>query len=316
VKGLDRLTTDSLRLREFVDGTLDWVAANLAFFDPFLRDSKPDILRSKAIAELAFTCEYYYRSVTGGRDSRIDRALQFIHEIWQRPEYKELVIRNPESLQLYALTYNSLLGCGFVDPSYGEIIQRVIDQGYATAVEAVPFRTLDLRHVLDHGGFRHQVPSFHRLYGETLLGKMPPLVYLTDGDAYCITHTLFYLGDFGFQAIDAIPNSDIPAVQWTTGMLLGIYLRAEDWDLVAELLLSCLCLRWIPPVIFISAWNALLDAQLPDGSVPAPKFSPEKVQLLNEAEWRRYCFEENYHTTLVGGLAGFMYARWLNAPLK
>ncbi|MGI0014511.1 MAG: DUF6895 family protein, partial [Nitrososphaera sp.] len=194
---------------------------------------------------------------------------------------------------------------------YHEIIQHILDQGYTTAVEDVPFRVMDLRHMLDSGGFKHNFPSYDHLYQQTLLAKTPPLLYLTDADVYSITHTLFYLADFGFRPIEAIPGEQLPTVCWIIGALLGIYLRSSNWDLVGELLLACRCLRWPPPFVFDTAWDALLDAQLPDGSIPGPEFLKEEMQKLNELERRTYCFEKNYHTTLVSALACFLSAEWI-----
>jgi hypothetical protein len=307
-------TINSQSLQLLVDGALDWTAHNLESCDPFINGPKPDVLRSKAMAELAFMCDYYRRAAEGIRDQRVQKCVSFLQAVWLRPDYKELIVRNPESLQLYVLAYNSLVSCGMEDGSYREVIQRVVDHGYATAVEAVPFRLLDLRHVLDYGGFQHNLGAYDQLYQPTLLARMPPVVYLTDGDVYCLTHTLFYLADFGFKPVDKALEKQMETICWMVGTLLGIYLRVRDWDLVAELLLCCLCLRWKPPVVFEAAWDSLLRAQLADGYIPAPKFSLDRRKELNEKQWSTYCFEENYHTTLVAALAAFLSDRWLKNP--
>ena len=118
------------------------------------------------------------------------------------------------------------------------VIQAVVDHGYVTATEEVGFRDLDLRHLLDLGGYRHHLPSYRSLYRQTVLGRGGPVLSFNHADAYSVTHTLFYLSDFGARSIDAIPQRELPYVRWILQVLLGQYLLLKDWDLVAELLLG------------------------------------------------------------------------------
>ncbi len=306
------MTLNLHRSRRFLDNAFGWIMHNLELFNPFpnmIEVTGPDTSLNKALVELGLMCMLYRRCIEGNSDPRIENFISFIHDIWQRPDYQERAVRNPEAFRFYVMVNNTLLHSGTIESSYHEIIQRILDQGYVTATEATPMQVLDLHLMLDTGGFRHNLPSYDNLYQATFLAKMPPLLYFTNEDVYCITHTLFYLTDFSFHPVSAIPAVQLPAVCWTIGTLLGIYLRHRHWDLVGELLLNCECLRWSPPFIFESAWHSLLDAQLPDGSIPGPGFSNEKMQQLNELERKTYCFEQNYHTTLVGALACFLTHR-------
>jgi hypothetical protein len=302
------------RLRKLVDGAFDWFVYNLEMFNPFSNETNgtgPDLYRSKAMLELAIMCMYYHQCVEESRDPRVEYFISFVHDIWQRPEYQERVVRNPDKFRLYVMTYIALLRCSSVDRSYCEIIQRILDQGYVIAIENIPFRVLETRLMLDSCGFRHNLPPYEYLYQETLLAKAPPLLYLADDDVYAITHTLFYLTDFGLHPITVLPVEHLPTVRWMISTLLGIYLCQRNWDLVGELLLNCRCLGWAPPLVFDVAWDSLLNAQLPDGSVPGPKYSKEKQQQLNGLEQRNYCFRSNYHTTLVAALACFLSDQWI-----
>lgn len=306
------ISNGTLRLHKLVDGAFEWVMQNLELFDPFMNETEPDIHLSKAFSELAFMCMYYYRCMRENCDPRVKKFISFVHDVWQRPNYRERVVRYPNMLRQYLSVYIALLCCGIEDRSYHEIIQRIWDKGYASAVgEPMFLRGIDLRHMLDCGDFEHNLPSYEHLYQKTLLAKTPSLLYVTKNDVYSFTHTLFYLADYGFRPIDTIPEEQLPTVRWIIGTLLGIYLRARNWDLVAELLIACRCLRWVPFLIFEAALDALLDAQLPDGSVPGSKFSKEEMQKLNELEQKTYCFEQNYHTTLASTLACFLTDRWI-----
>src|SRR5205807_2402954 len=135
---------------------LGWLSANLDQFDPLINGPWPDSLRNRALAELAFLCECIRKAEASSNDE-MDRIASFIASVWTRPEYQDLVVRNPRSLQLYALTYASLARCGVDVSASAPIIQGVVDAGYATAVEAAPFRLMDLRGLLDRGGFHHEL---------------------------------------------------------------------------------------------------------------------------------------------------------------
>jgi hypothetical protein len=291
------MTKTSHRL---IAGALHWIAANLHFFDPLTDDIKPDPLRSKALAELAFFCDYLRRARPGDA-ARVQEILAFVSAIWQRDAYRDLVVRNPESLQLYVLTYDSLLHSGFAVADFAPTIQSVIDAGYATSVEAVPFRLMDMRHVFDYGGFAHDLPSMGELVSRTMLARRPSLHYFTNADVYCVTHTIFYLTDFGFAPLACRDHLDISHARGVVDQLLGLYLRLRDWDLTAELMICRACLGQPGGVLGDAGWAGLLGAQLPDGSVPAPGFEPAGPEARRDATL--YAFEHNYHTTLVAALA-------------
>src|SRR5260221_11081899 len=100
-------------------------------------------------------------------------------------------------------------------------------------------------------------------------------------------------------------------VRWIIYFLLGLYLRRKHWDLVGELLLNCLCIDWSPEIIFETAWETLLKFQLPDGSMPGPIFSEEQASKKEGEQKIHYCFEHNYHTTLVCSITSYLTYQWL-----
>jgi hypothetical protein len=284
-------------------GALDWIETNLAAFDPLTDGIKPDALRNKALAELAFMCDYLCRA-RPMECARSRRILSFVARIWQRAEYQDLIVRDPESLQLYALTYGSLRNAGFDVASSAPMIQGVVDAGYSLAVEVVPFRKMDLRHVLDHAGIRHALAPMVDSLARTMLAQRPPLYYLTSADVYCLTHTIFYVTDFGFGPVDVMESDALDAYRHMVEQLLGLYVRLRDWDLTAELLICTHCLKSAASEVQSAAVQALTAAQLDDGSVPAPRFDPEGEDARRAGT--NYAFEHNYHTTLVAALAAVL----------
>jgi hypothetical protein len=299
------------RVERMISSALHWVEGNLMRFDPVARAGSPDWFRSKASLELAVLC-MHARRLPGGARPEIDACFAALERTWEQPVYQERAVREPGMVRLYAATYIALRGADRGD-AYRRSIQWVVDDGYATAVEDVPFRLLEMRYLLELGGFRHTLPSERELYERTVLAKSPPILHFTNLDAYSVTHTLFYLADLGLKPISAITRDQRPRVLWTVARLLGLYLRRRDWDLVGELLLGCQCLRWAPHLLYAAAWDALLDAQLPDGSIPGPP-PREPAGQRGGGDPADRLFEESYHTTLIGALAGLSLQPLLQTP--
>lgn len=286
-----------------------WIDQHRDLFNPLQHEEENNassLYQTKALGELGLLCLLYHRHATGSREPEVERFLRLIYDIWQHAEFQERIVRRPEYFQLHIMVYVVLQQCNMINNSYKEIIQQIIDQKYVTATETTAMRLLDRRHMLDCGQFDHSLPSYEELYKNTLLAKEPAIVYLTDTDVYAITHALFYLTDFGRCVAPVLDGDHLLAVRWIIETLLGLYLRRRHWDLVGELLLDCYCLHWYPDIIFTLAWEILMEAQLADGSIPGPRFSEEHLSLLPDSQKMQYCFEQNYHTTIVNAITSFL----------
>src|SRR6266700_3366881 len=91
-----------------IDGAFDWLIGSLELFHPFRKGCEPETHRSKAMTELAMICMCYYRTCGNEEDQRVQQFLSFISHIWQRPDYREEVIR-PIGKSFSALSINSIL---------------------------------------------------------------------------------------------------------------------------------------------------------------------------------------------------------------
>jgi hypothetical protein len=294
------------RTETMVDRALSWAGHHL---DLFQATGSPDGLTPaalKPLVELSMLCMLGCRNAGCHADPRIRGMLTASAAVWERHHGCDRLVRNPNAFRLYSMWHESLVQAGALPADDRHVIQAVVDHGYVTATEEVGFRDLDLRHLLDLGGYRHQLPSYRSLYRQTVLGRGGPPLSFNPMDAYSVTHTIFYLSDFGARPIDAIPERELPQVHWVVQTLLGQYLVMEDWDIVAELLLTASCLRWKPPdSLYTAAWNGLLSAQRADGSIPSRSFEEDSLAALPDVERRAYAFEHSYHTTLVAAIAGF-----------
>jgi hypothetical protein len=140
--------------------------------------------------------------------------------------------------------------------------------------------------------------SEQRLFPRTGLAQRPRVDELDDGQAYSLTHAVFFMTDFGSRP------SDLPAPcreyladnvrRWAEALR-----RRGNHDLFAELALACRCIE----VQADWAEAGLLASQAPDGMVPGPGLrAPELVARATPARRR---FLENYHTTLAAIMASF-----------
>jgi hypothetical protein len=249
-------------------GAFDWVLDHLAEFDPYPKDGEPNDLRAKAAAELALMCASCLRVPELASDHRLKRFVDAMSDVMRRPVFNERIMGSPGEFTLIGGTYSALRACGFEDTAYHAQVQRLVDKGHPLAAERVPYRMLDLRFILDLGEFRHSMPSYSELYRATPLAMELEAAFIDIPEAYSVTHTVFFITQFGAGSPDSIPAEELPGVQWLVTMLLGLYARERHWDLVGELLLCCSFLNWRPPLIYDEAWTAFWAAQQPDGAVP------------------------------------------------
>jgi hypothetical protein len=288
---------------QFIDRAFDWLLKNIKFFDPFVYGDKLDPGRSKAFNELAFIGMYLARYFSVESDERLVKILDFLEPIAQRAVYRASLMRQPSMFLLYSMVYIALEACGRPDPRQRFAIQQLVDIGYVLATERIPYRKIELHYFLDCGRYSHHLPDYRSLYEETLIYHPVPVLYLTNIDVYSITHALFYLADFGQRDLSAILNERFEATCETLTLLLGMYTRLRDWDIVSELLICFYCLKRRPSPLFDLAWQGVLGAQTMLGDVPGRYFNLNSRQLSQPETASAYRFEQNYHSTLIAMLA-------------
>ena len=140
--------------------------------------------------------------------------------------------------------------------------------------------------------------SEQRLFPHTALAKCPRVDELDDGQAYSLTHAVFFMTDFGSRPQD-LPVSCREYLADNAPSWAEAFRRRSNHDLFAELALACCCAGGQ------AAWAeaGLGASQAQDGLVPGPGLrSPE---LVARATPERRRFLENYHTTLAAIMASF-----------
>jgi hypothetical protein len=286
------------RRTEALDKCLDWICGSIDEFNLSLDDLGCHF-GLKVLSEVNLLSSLYTRKLNR-YDDRIKKIISFTTEQLGRVGYLDGLVRMPESLTLYAFIYKSLYECGLKLQEFRNAITEAVDQEAVNSRERIPFGMMDLCYALNKANIRHPFPTLRSLYHKTLLAKDPAILSLNLNDAYDITHIIFYLSDFGFRKFTEISAQQLPKVRWIITSLTGLYLRDQDWDILAELLLCYYCLRWYPYPIYEVAWNNLLNAQRVDGSIPGSSRN-EKLKTKSKS-WNKN-FIQSYHATIVTAIA-------------
>jgi len=298
-------------LPDFLDGAMGWVHERLDLFWPLDQPPLIDPLALKATAELALACSSLVSA--GLRDPRLDDLVSACEDTARAVEFRRAVHDFPHLMQLFAPIVGGLRRCGLDDPELCDLtrlLQKTYDQGYVRAVERTPSQTMDLVYALDRCQVRHGFPGMPSLLEHSIVGRRPPVGYLTDRDVYDMTHVLFAVCDMGLVTPPPLPTDVLSWSRWATGALLNEYVKERDWDVVGELLLACRCLDFVPEPIFSRAWRALRGAQADDGSVPDTSYSFDRAGARSGRDRRAYEFASNYHPTIVALEAAALTRDW------
>ncbi|MER5968966.1 hypothetical protein ABT112_04330 [Streptomyces sp. NPDC002055] len=281
-----------------------WLAARRTLIDP--GDVGPDevLFVRKALIETAFLVGLRARLVPSPLENDYASLLEQIRHIAARPSYRELIARDEDALLLYAGTYAALRLCGFEDPDFRHLVEQAAAGGYATAFERIPYRQLDLLHTLEVCGIEHTLPAMDDVLPFSLLCNRPNVLKLTDRDIYAVTHTVFYVTDFGLRR-PRWPRGFAPgeAVELLDALLVVCRAR-RNADLVGELLCCLLCLGVKESPAADEARQFLAAVQEPDGRVNGPSGIVHPHFADSDPEYRRWA--DGYHTTIVAALAGLL----------
>lgn len=325
----DKLNGEQLRswIYQAAMRSLAWVRDHLDGFNPLChRNTQRLKLGIKASAELALVCSI---ASTRRREGEIFQAhREFASYLWNesfsRDPVHEYLLDNPTGLPSLSL-YASLYRCGYDDASYRSRLAELLRQSCVSSEERTPASHLDFLHGLEVTGLKLDNASVERLglsakevYRRSLLAAHPNLYLLTTTDAYAITHTIFFTTDFGLVQPAYFSGKDREYFSAALPRLLDFYVRRENWDLTAEMLIALRVLGLESVPSYYDGWLLLLSSQNADGSFSGPETEEVRgygedsrrgtaesdVEQTDEEAARDWIvFRDNYHTTLAVLLA-------------
>ena len=282
-----------------------WIHDNLSYFDPFAKSSISQDLRHKALAELVLLCLLLRRHENFRALPEMRDVMAFVVGLNDNAFFEASLCRWNDALVPVLILAATLEAYGLTsENNRRQMVQRVVRHSNVCIIERIPYRQLELRHILDAGGFAHGLPSYRELWSRTLLAHRPNLMFLSDDDVYSITHALFYVSDFAARSIDFLSPQEVEHIHEAVTHLLGVYIRRKNWDLAAELLAAEKCLGRTSRHS-VMGWRLLMEAQQADGRMDGPYLK----KLADKERDAERLFDACYHTTLVSALAGVVWSR-------
>ncbi|MEV6979230.1 hypothetical protein [Kitasatospora sp. NPDC093806] len=292
-------------------GALGWLGRHLDHFDPYsARAAASPHGKAKAVLELALLCHCWSRLDTAD-DPRLDTATGFLRTLWRRPDFARLVTADPRCATEYALVHAALAPAGTGAEARRSALALAAADGLTgdglTGDGRSPLARLELRYYAEKAGVRHRIEPYPELIARNVLVTLPAAARtVPDGEppvgipeAYALTHSAFYLADFGRTGAPLPAEARADALD-LVGRLLAHCVRRDWWDLAAELLMAQRCLGLDPlrTPEGAAAIACLARAQRPDGALPGR--SPATSAAPEDPVGER--FAKAYHTTLVTAL--------------
>ncbi|MER6317559.1 hypothetical protein ABT237_27920 [Streptomyces sp. NPDC001581] len=288
-------------------GALGWLGGNLDYFDPFSASSRSATHgKAKAALELALLCHCTAR--LADPPGALGEAGALVRKLWQDPDLPRLFADVPKYASTYGLIYAALAPDAIDDTQVRATLAR-LDPEFLSPRGKSPYQRIEIRHYADKAGVRHTVEPYAELLphsplvafraaepGDTNSQDGAPL---TEPQAYAVTHTAFYLGDFGRTA-PRLGGDALAHARDLVERLLRHCVEHDRWDLAAELVLTQFILGSEPldTPSGAAAVECLVRAQRPDGAVPGRSAAQAAHPSASGGEF----FGKAYHTTLVTAL--------------
>ncbi|MFI5642456.1 DUF6895 family protein [Streptomyces goshikiensis] len=299
-------------LEQLSAGALGWLGGNLDFFDPFSANVRSSPLgRTKAALELALLCHCADRLAEPPQ--ALGEAGALVRKLWQDPDLPRLFAEVPKYTSGYGLIY-AALAPDAIDDAQVRTALAGLDPAFLSPRGKSPYQRVEIRHYADKAGVRHTIEPYAELLPHSPLvafraagpEEAPPGdgAPLTLPQAYAVTHTAFYLGDFG-RTSPGLDGDALTHARDLVDRLLRHSVEHDLWDLAAELVLTQFVLGSEPldTPSGAAAVECLVRAQRPDGAFPG-RSAGEAGPSAPGGEF----FRTAYHTTLVTALMALIVA--------
>jgi hypothetical protein len=221
---------------------------------------------------------------------------------FQKGDFLLDVLAARPDLIMIATILASFHAAGFRSRNLTRFIRYLGNTNYAKAIQLPNWRKLDLCLAKSRLSNTDRVP---RSLVRSMWSYHEPEPWLIDKDcAYGFTHEVFYVTDFG-RLWQRYPKRTRGYVSVSLAAWLEIFYREKDLDVFSELLMAAGCLHISPPK---GAYRRISLPFSKHGYVPSPVGGGSSLLRPGMTRQRR-CFLVNYHTTLVGLMAGMLGRR-------
>jgi hypothetical protein len=295
---LPRTSTET-SLNQVFARCLQWVYDTKIRFIPFAADGRTTSLGVKAFGELAFCLSRVLQLAPDQLRTRTVPLAHWVLDTVADCAFGSLLAEEPQLLPMFGVLELLEVELGVEGRLSGLPTRRNLSV-YTDA------RNLDGWAFQDLGTARSccaPESTIQEIFSRTLISRDPQLACLSDLDTYAITHALFSVSGISGELPSWLDVETVAAMQWTIEVLVGMSVRSDDLDLLAELVVCHSILRCLDQDVAHAAWRRLSRAQDPSGFVPGPEHNSTHQAALGRAEQLEFVFQTSYHTTLATLLA-------------
>ncbi|MFQ3196620.1 MAG: hypothetical protein ACI8R9_002187 [Paraglaciecola sp.] len=288
-------------MSEYEMTSLDWLDNHLDLFIPPLDEALFDHKLLQRTGELAILYRALYKSGLGSIDMLQRWKTHFTAYI-ESEELAETARKNLGSAWAWLMPYFIFKDIhGITIETHEKTMEFVKESGFPNVSEVVPYRNMDRHYFLAMNYC--SVFDAENLIENTSLSSCLNLLTINRETAYSITHSFFYVSDFGLKTLKLNHNSNQKCVAIIES-LLAESARNADWDLLGEMIILGICTEGVEPELLSAYLTLFKKQQNPLGFFP-PSAATNAV-LTADME-RDKIFDACYHTTLVSALVDVSY---------
>jgi hypothetical protein len=281
-------------LKRAISSALSWIRANKSQFAlPVGPTSESTLKAIKPLGELSLVLEKI------DQGELLANPAELLDWCWAQFRGGDLmleILQARHDLIVLCTIYASFVQKGYFNRRLSSWIDYLRSTRAHQGIEFPRWRRLDVDHALAKldGTCLGENPL-----RDTWIVGLPEPWLMSDDTAYAVTHSLFYVTDFGSTPA-ALPENVREYLHLWLPAWLEVARRQRNFDLFAEWLMVAAYSGF--GEIFDEHAEALISHQRGDGVFPGPTGSAETL-LTGEISEVRADFLKNYHTTLVAVLA-------------
>lgn len=287
-------------LRRVGTAALHWIESHRIHFRVSPAADDLSLVRKvKPIAELGLACDLLLRAGCGSSFGAKFRTLpqELLASCWSELDKGEhlrrLLLTYPDLFSLVTV-YPPFRRAGFRNHALEGAIKSLSADPSLRALEFPAWRLLDFAVALRAICVRSPWQP-RQEFGRTWLGQTPAPWMLSDSAAYSLTHTVFYMTDFGFNP-GGLPSRARAYVSRWVPVWSRYYASVQNLDLLGEMLMVGYCLG---VNTLAEPLRKLVDGQREDGAIPGPEAIAVGLGMDRGRRSARERFALDYHTTVV-----------------
>lgn len=287
-------TTD---LKNALQHSDNWLQSEIeAWLTPLMSEPSSIMFRKlKAICEIGYL-EYF---VNPSPNLKIENQICIIvRYLIKDPTFKSMVRHNIEHANLFVPLLAIYLSHPTNDENEAIDVINLIKYNLLSCKERLPFREIDLLHIsykiTQDASFMKEA-SIIAKFG--CVGRFKNTSSFSASDEYALTHTVFYMTDFGRMEWN---ETILPQKKLCTliNTLCDQAKNKNDIDIFGEYVL-CKQYLHFPIAEIETDLHELLDIQNKDAGYWQGPTELEKILLKEGFESKSVCFFENYHTSII-----------------